>query len=514
MKDVTQYPWLHKRSSTYYLRAPVPVDIRQAFGRKEVWRSLKTSDKKIAVQRLRELTPKVLEEFKRCKAVADTAVSEVIHELTAEQLNHIEACYYQYILDEDDEMRLIGFGDEKYDEWAETQDLLDDHNRHEFARGKVSSFYEGEARDVLTWTNVQINLAPDSSDWRKVARALYSATIRAFEIKRQRNNGDVIPTPEMPNAAASMKRGPSLENAKQFYLQEKVSGDEHARKKIEARLDRMMLTIKEALGSVPLLADWVVDDAYKVRDYLLAKGTLKPSSVARELNTIRGVFSFYIQRKDRKLFNPFQGLQLPASVGVDKDRRLPLPQDVIVSVRKVLSERSKKDLYHIWEILSGTGCRLAEVVGLRMQDIVLDDRVPFIRIVDHEKRRLKTLSSNRDIPLIGEALEAVKEAIAVAEDSDYLFSTYARPGGPDAASAALMKVVRKITKNPLHTVHSLRHSFADRCDLAGVSPTDKSAILGHHNDSTSERHYGSRSAKLVVLSKAMSLAFPLVDAEQ
>ncbi|AXV16493.1 hypothetical protein CYG48_12825 [Neorhizobium sp. SOG26] len=70
-----------------------------------------------------------------------------------------------------------------------------------------------------------------------------------------------------------------------------------------------------------------------------------------------------------------------------------------------------------------------------------------------------------------------------------------------------MKWLRKVSTDPLHAVHSLRHNMADRCDLPGVHPTDKAAILGHLAGGASEKHYGSSAVKLVSVTRAMRRAF-------
>jgi integrase len=292
-----------------------------------------------------------------------------------------------------------------------------------------------------------------------------------------------------------------------FYIAEKVAGDEYSRKKTTDRINRMMKTVKEALGEVPPLADWTVDHAYAARDYLLNKGTLKPSSVRRELNVLRGIFSCYKSKKLRSLDNPFEGLELPANAVVDKDARAPLTDELITKIRERLEAHSNRDLQLMWRLLVGTGCRLAEVAGLRVEDVVTSGEFPHLKLVAHEKRRLKNASSAREVPLVADAFDAAKEAVESADHGEALFSRYFGAGGPDRASAALMKHVRALTNDKLLTVHSLRHSFADRCDLAGIGTMEKSAILGHHNASTTEKHYGSKRARLAVLSKAMKAAF-------
>ena len=55
-------------------------------------------------------------------------------------------------------------------------------------------------------------------------------------------------------------------------------------------------------------------------------------------------------------------------------------------------------------VISDTGIRLAEACGLLRSDIKLNDKVPHVVIREHPWRRLKTSSSNREIPLVGAAL--------------------------------------------------------------------------------------------------------------
>jgi integrase len=54
-----------------------------------------------------------------------------------------------------------------------------------------------------------------------------------------------------------------------------------------------------------------------------------------------------------------------------------------------------------------TGARPSEIINLSKARIVLDAEIPYIRI-QAEGRLLKTDHSERDIPLVGLALEAMK----------------------------------------------------------------------------------------------------------
>ena len=110
-------------------------------------------------------------------------------------------------------------------------------------------------------------------------------------------------------------------------------------------------------------------------------------------------------------------------------------------------------------ILGETGCRLAEIVGLKLEDIDLENDLIHIR--PNSARRLKTRSSQRTLPLVGYAKLAMKQALKQADDT-YLFPRYIRDGKCYAthASNALNKWLKKGFEGL--TAHCLRHTFRDR----------------------------------------------------
>ena len=108
--------------------------------------------------------------------------------------------------------------------------------------------------------------------------------------------------------------------------------------------------------------------------------------------------------------------------------------------------------------------RLAEIVGLRVEDVDLENEVLHIRPNSH--RRLKTTGSERSLPLVGHALDSLRLVMSKT-DGDWLFPQYIKEDRCYAthASNALAKWTKKRWGM---TAHSLRHTFRDRlraCDV-------------------------------------------------
>jgi len=110
-------------------------------------------------------------------------------------------------------------------------------------------------------------------------------------------------------------------------------------------------------------------------------------------------------------------------------------------------------------LLGETGCRLAESVWLRLEDINLDNDLIHIR--PNSARRLKNKTSERVVPLVGYAKLAKEQALTQADD-EWLFPQYLKAGHYYAthASNAVSKWLKKDFGGL--TAHCLSHTFRDR----------------------------------------------------
>jgi integrase len=124
-------------------------------------------------------------------------------------------------------------------------------------------------------------------------------------------------------------------------------------------------------------------------------------------------------------------------------------------------------------VLMETGARPSEIANLSKARIVLDAEIPHIKIAA-EGRLLKTDQSEREIPLVGVALAAMRRHPAG-------FPRYFDKGSN--LSATLMKhfKARKLLPTPKHSVYSFRHAFKDRLKAAETPEEAIDELMGHSN---------------------------------
>lgn len=302
------------------------------------------------------------------------------------------------------------------------------------------------------------------------------------------------------------KPEPTLADAVKLYLKDKVDGTPDETKKRQ-RVERVQAHVLKSLGrGDPQIRSLTRTDAREVRDHMLADGDMAPATVHRYLNDLRAIVTHAIKEVDELsgATNPFNGLEVKKTTLAKEDRK-PFTDAQLKAARARVLGHASEDLQRIWRMLERSGCRLAEVTGLMVEDVHVDGKFPYLDLRFHPHRRLKNAGSVRRVPLVGDALKAAQEAREEAKDRALLFPAYAREGGATAASQVLMKHVRKVVTDRKVTVHSLRHTLKDRLVKADVPEAVQNMILGHSSGAVSEA-YGGPEARLEVAMRALTKA--------
>lgn len=162
-------------------------------------------------------------------------------------------------------------------------------------------------------------------------------------------------------------------------------------------------------------------------------------------------------------------------------------------------------------LLLKTGLRISELCGLTASNLDFENH---LISVDHQLLRStelgyyietpKTKSSERQIPMVEAACQALKRALAKQGDrkcveidgySNFLFLN--RKGYPKTAcdfNSILKNLIKKYNKYheeklPHITPHTLRHTFCTNCANAGMNPKALQYIMGHANITMTLNYY-------------------------
>ncbi|WP_411563832.1 tyrosine-type recombinase/integrase [Pseudomonas shirazensis] len=247
-----------------------------------------------------------------------------------------------------------------------------------------------------------------------------------------------------------------LSDALEFYLNTHTKRDDA---KFSADARRVFDGLMNVIGDKPF-ESVTRADARAFVDAELARGSAT-TSVRRRLSTIVAVFTRYAREHELSRPNPFAELKIMGE-GNDSKERQPF---TLEELQRTVARCREKDDEPRWitAMLADTGARLAEVVGLPLDDIKLDAEVPHIVIQEHPWRSLKNKDSKRVGPLVGASLWAAQRAVAGSLPGAVLaFPKYTSVKGCNAnsASATIAKWLRG--QGVPHTAHELRHTMADR----------------------------------------------------
>jgi len=228
-------------------------------------------------------------------------------------------------------------------------------------------------------------------------------------------------------------------------------------------------------------------DRKMVAEYLnnLAVLLLAPSSLARKTSALRLYFRFLAGEKEIAK-DPTDSIELPR-----QSRHLPdvLTLEEILEILNAVDKKRKGGLRDtaLIEIMYGTGMRVSEVVGFRLEDIRASEQIVLV---------FGKGSKERVVPLGDIALKALNEYLEKerplldrkGKGAGRVFLNL-RDGSP-LTRMGIWKVLRKYAElaGIEHNVHPhvLRHSFATHLVENGADLRAVQEMLGHADISTTK----------------------------
>jgi integrase len=284
-----------------------------------------------------------------------------------------------------------------------------------------------------------------------------------------------------------------LSDAFQIYLKTHQRGNEEAFIK---KQQRDWNTLTATIGNIEF-TDLNREQIRNVIDVLLQQGK-KTTTVRRTITNLSAVCASAIREWALVHANPCEDMRIQGE-GKDAEETAVANDDQLRQIIDAMQSETVSAPALLALMQMEIGARIGELSGLAVDDVVLDHEIPHIIIKQRPWRTLKTTVSERHVPLLGIALEAVKHALSLPRNGNGedkgkgLFQQYAKERGNDSASAA----VNKRLKPWKLTSHSFRHTMEDRLREAGCPEDVRNAIQGHTNGSAAEKYGKGHSLRIM-----------------
>ena len=319
----------------------------------------------------------------------------------------------------------------------------------------------------------------------------------ANDLESKKMSGELSETDKLARHLLTRPLPITLSKALAIYLENHPKGTEP---KFVKDSTQQCASIMKELGG---LAIEKISRA-QVKEFILNRLLdVKTATVSRELSVIRSVINVVIRERELDIKNPFLEQVIP-NEGKDQKERQPFTIDELKSIIKTCLEKPS-DINNIVLICCLTGARLAEIAGLRRCDVFLEAKNPYIALVEHESRGLKTKNSIRDIPLLPIAFEALSQHLA-SHNNVMVFPRYQRDGKTLSTNASntSANLIRRLGIKE-KTIHHARHTMRDLLRHADVPPHIIDAIGGWGSQTIGES-YGagySLDQKMAALKNAL-----------
>lgn len=299
---------------------------------------------------------------------------------------------------------------------------------------------------------------------------------------------------------------PDLTQALETYLkinQEKVQRTPFNQKKHEQACTRATDRLASFLGGGDMrlgykfkLSAMTRVQVRKFRDKLASDNPgWSIATVNKDLQRLSAIFRLASEEFEQNLSNPFSNLKLEQSKRTKaKGRRSFTPDEMTKYIDALKGKHAQVRL--IGMLMLATGARTMEIAGLKVDDLHLEANVPYISIRYNEIRNLKSDASERDVPVVGPALDLLRDHVSQLDDNaQVVFSRYGRDGGMESISQLLNRVIRKdlgISDRSL-VAYSARHTLKDKLRAIRTPQELQHAILGHTSGNKIAEGYGTGS---------------------
>lgn len=219
-----------------------------------------------------------------------------------------------------------------------------------------------------------------------------------------------------------------------------------------------------------------------IRDYIKSSSSLEPSSLSRNISTLRTFYDFLV-RKNLIKTNPMDGIDGPKL-------RNYLPDVLTEKEVTDLLEFEPKDSFTyrnrcILELLYSSGLRISELVSLKLENINLNDAL--IKVMGKGSKERIVPIDDYALDYLNTYIKEVRPKMLKGKDTSYVFlNNHGKVLSRQSVFLMVKKRAGEIGLKKNISPHTLRHTFATHMLKNGADIRFIQELLGHSDVATTE----------------------------
>jgi integrase len=535
MAKMARTTWLLSRNGRYYLQCRVPSDLIGVVGKKLIKKSLHTSDRTEALERLAPEAAEVSELFAAARRKLKTEVERLIPDLTDSEAKRLAYLWFRRTERDsvedafrEPDFNLAALEDARFllgellsgdDEVLVAQLVQQAADAVLIEAGFPSKPEPPDPRTIQPVIKRRIpDVDNDSVAYKELCRRIHRGMVENVRRNLQRYKGQPTATidpafaPEVVEKAAT---GPLLSKILELWLAERQPPAQTerdwrlvVRRFTELHGDLSVDTIskahvrefKDALLQIPKVLPRRIQKLSVPKILAATKGMNQPrlsaGAVTKQLKALQSLLSWSVANGYLE-HNVAMGITVAQAKEV-ADKRIAFDADDLQKIFAEIGQFRVRNPSGFWLPLLAayTGARAGELIQLGANDICHRDGIDFISINAENGKSLKTKSSIREVPIHPELVKCgFLEYVAArrAAGDDRLFLELKRETSDritEKFSKAFLRYRRSIgITDPRKVFHSFRHSFKEACRAASIGEEIHDSLTGHSNGSVG-RGYG------------------------
>lgn len=222
----------------------------------------------------------------------------------------------------------------------------------------------------------------------------------------------------------------------------------------------------------------------------------------KRLRTIRQVVGSVLDEYPNEPKNPFADIKPIEGKG---GKGIPFSEDDVKAIRqKIENSKAGREVKAMMLVAMNTGTYVSELAQMAPEDVILDGDLPHLKIrLGAFRKELKTDERERDIPLVGIALETMKQ---FPNGFEARFDTERGIANLNTACWKFINPIVKDTKGK--SFKSFRHRFATLIRRTDHKDQVQDALMGHATGKGGMTGYYGDGVTLEQMHRALLDALP------